>query len=87
MALPSFERAIFIARALPSSERRNLPRQRSESLKNFLVPCRFISTSWIEEINQQQAEALDAQLTVEQLQQRYQLLTVQNEMLKLVAVC
>ncbi|XP_058110039.1 uncharacterized protein LOC131253173 [Magnolia sinica] len=42
-ALLSFERAIF--RALPSSERRNLPRQSSESLKNFLVPCRFISNS------------------------------------------
>ncbi|XP_058111058.1 uncharacterized protein LOC131254022 isoform X3 [Magnolia sinica] len=50
MALPSFERAIFIARALPSSERRNLPRQRSESLKNFLVPCRFISTRFFSSI-------------------------------------
>ncbi|XP_058076722.1 kinesin-like protein KIN-12F isoform X2 [Magnolia sinica] len=39
--------------------------------------------SWIEEINQRQVEVLDAQLTVEQHQQRDQLLTAQNEMLKI----
>ncbi|KAL6008760.1 hypothetical protein ACLOJK_021986 [Asimina triloba] len=38
--------------------------------------------SWIEEVNQRQAEMLTVLVTVEQLQQRDQLLMAQNEMLK-----
>ncbi|KAM0954568.1 hypothetical protein DsansV1_C01g0012431 [Dioscorea sansibarensis] len=40
-------------------------------------------TSWLEEINQRKVEMLTCQVKVERLQQRDQLLTAQNEMLKL----
>lgn len=43
---------------------------------------RFDFRSWIEETNQRQADILAAQVRNEQLQLRDQLLTAENEMLK-----
>ncbi|XP_039128058.1 kinesin-like protein KIN-12E isoform X2 [Dioscorea cayenensis subsp. rotundata] len=53
------------------------------NLKDQIDDLLLERNSWLEEINQRKVEMLTCQVKVERLQQRDQLLTAQNEMLKL----
>ncbi|KAH7676329.1 Plus-end-directed kinesin ATPase protein [Dioscorea alata] len=53
------------------------------NLKDQIDDLLLERNSWLEEVNQRKVEMLTCQVKVERLQQRDQLLTAQNEMLKL----